>query len=108
MPCNSFHAKRKLVLDINSTLGIVSAFTIRYLVPDQIIHINLHHIAPPAPDFREPHFKYILPIFRIDKVFELADLKFARAENKITGCDFVAKIFADLGNAKRQSPTSNI
>ena len=51
---------------------------------------------------RLPCFKMGLPRgFGIEEIFNFCLFKFKRTEDKLAGCDLVAKAFTDLANAKR-------
>src|SRR3989338_4294584 len=83
-----------------------------YFLLMHFTHIRSQIIADPTNHLFLPMLKYPLPIAvilrRRNKIFNLHLLKFACAENKISGSNFVPESFTDLGDSERNSHPGSI
>ena len=89
------------VFKIGRGIGIVAQFFLLMIPEPQVFLMNAQ--------VEQPLMAEVLPIrepfklgTRFAEEFQLHLLKFARAENEVARCNFIAERFADLRNAERQ------
>ena len=92
-------AERKLVLDVDATLGIVGELVgaVRPLAKPFPAESE---VEIPTHPFRAPVLEPVIVLARADEVLELHLLELARAEEEVPGGDLVAERAADLRDAE--------
>ena len=91
----------KAIQNINCANGVMREFFFVLLVKFEILRRNSERIKP----FLKTVNKFLVNARRVFGTAEILHfhlLKFACAENKVAGRNFVAKRFADLRDAERQ------
>src|SRR6266568_757700 len=100
-----FTFREEAILDIDGTLGIVRQLFFWLFVQPQVFFRNANVLKPLMTGI-DPLLMCLFVIAGSHEIFHLHLLKLTRAENEITGRNFVAKRFADLRDTKRQlAPT---
>ena len=113
-PFYFFPAKRKIIFNIHGLFRVMRQLIFFLLSETQSlfaqtqIQIPIHPLLLPIlkPFVGPSHLAFILRIFNFAFISRSCEplhfhlLKFARAKSKIARRDFIAKSFADLGNAK--------
>src|SRR5215213_8947605 len=100
-----FRPLRKITVhDIDGALRVVGQLVLRHLMKRQIFGVDTKPFEPLEikcyPLINELEMFGI----RFDEVFHLHLLKLARAQNKISGRDLVAKRFSNLRDSERNLP----
>src|SRR6266404_2630685 len=96
-----FTLGEEAILNVDGALGIVRQLFFRLFVQAQVFFRDANVLKPLMTSI-DPFLMCLFVLARSHKVFHLHLLELARAENEITGRDFVAKRFADLRDAERE------
>src|SRR5437762_12438665 len=102
-----FTFREEAILNIAGTLGIVRQLFWRLFVQPQVFFRDANVLKPLMTGI-DPFLMSRFVFARSHEIFHLHLLKLARAENEITGRNFVAKRFADLRDAKRQLASTGV
>src|SRR5215469_4333200 len=94
-----FPADGELVFDIHGSTSVVGKLFRTMRMPAQILETHAE-VQIPVPALPAPIFKPLLFAVGIDEELHLHLLELARAENKVSGTDFVAESLTDLRDAE--------